>query len=128
LYREAADADTADEAGHFERINGAVQGTVDALQTLITDVNRLAAAGVAGELQTRAHAAQHRGEYRPDRPRSSFRPPGPSALWVGLQPDSGAAVIRTVAVGLKSDPEGAGTMMKAARPSRTPTTPSRHVR
>jgi methyl-accepting chemotaxis protein len=60
----AADADTAEVATHFEHINAAVQGTVEALQTLIVDVNTLAAAGVAGELRTRADAAHHHGEYR----------------------------------------------------------------
>jgi methyl-accepting chemotaxis protein len=60
----AADEDTQEVAHSFEQINAAVKKTVTALQALIKDANALAEAGVAGQLDARADAARHQGEYR----------------------------------------------------------------
>ena len=64
LSVDAADEDTAEVAGNFERINTAVDNTVQALRALIADANRLSEAALAGRLQTRADAGRHQGEYR----------------------------------------------------------------
>ena len=50
--------------GDFNVTKNHLNDMIDVLQALITDVNMLAAAGVAGALGVRADGSRHRGEYR----------------------------------------------------------------
>ena len=49
--------------GDFVRLRDHLNGCLDAIGRLTTDVQRLAGAAVAGQLQTRADVGQHRGEF-----------------------------------------------------------------
>ena len=85
LSVEAADEDTAEVAGNFERINAAVQHTVDALQVLIADVDTLAqggggrrcsGSGRRGRVTAASTGASSRGStppWMPSSPRSTRR-------------------------------------------------------
>ncbi|MGV0952224.1 MAG: Cache 3/Cache 2 fusion domain-containing protein, partial [Azonexus sp.] len=50
--------------GDFNVTKNHLNDMIDVLQALITDVNTLAAAGVAGQLGVRADGSRHHGEYR----------------------------------------------------------------
>ncbi|MCM2334891.1 MAG: methyl-accepting chemotaxis protein, partial [Anaeromyxobacteraceae bacterium] len=49
--------------GDFARLRDNLNGCIDAVRRLTTDVQRLAGAAVAGQLQTRADVTGHRGEF-----------------------------------------------------------------
>ncbi len=51
-------------AGDFNAIKENLNGCIDAVNRLVADAQRLAEAGVAGRLSTRADAAQHQGDFR----------------------------------------------------------------
>jgi methyl-accepting chemotaxis protein len=57
----ALDTTRSDETGILQ---GAMQRMVQAINALITDVNRLAEAAIGGKLSTRADAGQHQGDFR----------------------------------------------------------------
>ncbi|MCP3992076.1 MAG: PAS domain-containing protein, partial [Actinomycetia bacterium] len=58
-----ADSDTAETREVFDGIAGAVNQTIDAIGALIEDTGSLADAAKAGQLQTRADAANHGGDF-----------------------------------------------------------------
>ncbi len=49
---------------NFVKINGTLDQTVSAIRQLVDDANVLAGAAVEGQLDTRADATRHEGEYR----------------------------------------------------------------
>jgi methyl-accepting chemotaxis protein len=58
-----SDGDTAETREVFEGIAGAVNQTIDAIGALVGDSSKLAHAAKAGELQTRADASKHGGDF-----------------------------------------------------------------
>ncbi|BDG08134.1 methyl-accepting chemotaxis protein [Anaeromyxobacter paludicola] len=58
------DAHTTEMRGNFARIGKDLAGVKQALDAVFGDVNLLADAAVEGELQRRAEAARHQGEFR----------------------------------------------------------------
>jgi methyl-accepting chemotaxis protein len=58
------DADTADVRGNFVMIGDGLNGTANAVRRLVQDSNDLSQAALKGELDTRADASKHEGEYR----------------------------------------------------------------
>ena len=60
----AADAETTQTREVFEGIATAVNKTIEAISRLVKDTRRLADAAKSGELQTRADATKHGGEYQ----------------------------------------------------------------
>jgi methyl-accepting chemotaxis protein len=50
--------------GEFDQVKTSLNRCIDAVSTVVDDVDRLAAAGVAGQLSTRADVARHQGEFR----------------------------------------------------------------
>jgi methyl-accepting chemotaxis protein len=61
-----ADGDkfTVEARAQFEQINDSLVEMVNAIQALTTDSNALVAAAIAGELETRADASKHHGDFR----------------------------------------------------------------
>ncbi len=60
----AADADTQAIAANFQKLNGALEQTIAALQGLVADTRRLAQDAAAGHVGKRADASAHLGDYR----------------------------------------------------------------
>ncbi len=50
--------------GDFDQVKASLNRSVDAVSAVVQDVDRLAAAGVAGQLSTRADVARHQGDFR----------------------------------------------------------------
>ena len=50
--------------GDFNQIKVSLNHCIDAVNALVADASRLAEAGVAGQLSTRADAARHQGDFR----------------------------------------------------------------
>ncbi|MCM2333691.1 MAG: cache domain-containing protein, partial [Anaeromyxobacteraceae bacterium] len=50
--------------GDFNRIKESLNGCIAGVNALVEDANRLAEAGVAGQLSVRADAARHQGDFR----------------------------------------------------------------
>lgn len=63
LTPEPSDEETVDAEQTFKAIMDAVNKSVDAINALVEDTNILVNAATNGELQTRADASKHRGEY-----------------------------------------------------------------
>jgi len=55
---------TADYRGDFDLLKQSLNGSIDAVNALVADSNRLAEAAVAGKLGTRADASKHQGDFR----------------------------------------------------------------
>ena len=55
---------TDEYRGDFNEIKNNLNGCIDAVNTLVADAVRLAEAGVAGQLATRADASKHQGDFR----------------------------------------------------------------
>ncbi len=53
-----------DWRGDFDEVKASLNRCVDAVSAVVADVDRLAAAGVAGQLSTRADVARHQGDFR----------------------------------------------------------------
>ena len=53
-----------DFRGEFNAIKSSLNQGIDAIRALVDDANRLAEAAVRGELETRADAGRHHGDYR----------------------------------------------------------------
>jgi len=64
LVLPPANENTQEAHDQFVIINTAITEVRDALQMMITDANMLAAAAVAGKLNTRADANRHQGDFR----------------------------------------------------------------
>ncbi len=60
---EEFDEDTKQIGENFRRIYHGIRGTVQAVQSLVEDTDTLAKAGIAGQLDTRADASKHQGDY-----------------------------------------------------------------
>jgi len=61
---DAVDEDLAGVAENFQKINGALSATVQAIQTLVADAVTLAGAATKGDLSQRADLARHQGDFR----------------------------------------------------------------
>ncbi len=55
---------TKETHDNFVKINGTLDQTVEAIRQLVDDANILAGAAVEGQLDTRADASRHEGEYQ----------------------------------------------------------------
>ncbi|MBP1908226.1 Cache 3/Cache 2 fusion domain-containing protein [Methanolobus bombayensis] len=55
---------TEDYNGDFNEIKNNLNGCIDAINALVSDANMLSEAAVAGNLDVRADASQHDGDYR----------------------------------------------------------------
>lgn len=64
LQIDEADQEVAETRATFVAIAQGVARCAEAVRALVTDVNTLAQAAVAGELSTRADASRHQGDYR----------------------------------------------------------------
>ena len=58
------DQDTAVIGQNFEKINNSLELSIEALKSMMNDVEMLASAAVEGRLDTRANAEKHRGGYK----------------------------------------------------------------
>jgi methyl-accepting chemotaxis protein len=77
LKVEETDQDTIVIGQNFEKINGSLELSVEALKAMMGDVESLAVAAVEGRLDTRADAAKHQGGYKKiveGLPKDSFQP------------------------------------------------------
>jgi methyl-accepting chemotaxis protein/GAF domain-containing protein len=61
---EAVDEDVRGVAENFAKINAALDSTVKAIQTLVTDAIMLAGAATVGDLSKRADLTRHQGDFR----------------------------------------------------------------
>lgn len=64
LKVEASDEDTAIIGQNFEKINNSLDLSMDALKSMMGDVEMLAQAAVKGQLDTRANAEKHKGGFK----------------------------------------------------------------
>ena len=55
---------TAEYRGEFDAIKESVNRCIDAVNALVVDARKLAAAGAEGQLTVRAEAARHQGDFR----------------------------------------------------------------
>jgi methyl-accepting chemotaxis protein len=55
---------TDEYRGDFDQVKASLNRCIDAVSAVVADVDRLAAAGVAGQLTTRADVARHQGDFR----------------------------------------------------------------
>lgn len=63
IATETADNDTGTTKETFDKIAQAVNGCVDAINSLVADAEMLSRAAVEGKLATRADASKHQGDY-----------------------------------------------------------------